>query len=171
MTKKVVENEQQQAVTGVEAIWDSWLNSFKSLQGVQNDIEKKSLEVFAYQRDLLEAARKSLYTAENESKKMAEEWNEKLEGIVKSAEKNQSELSSSWLSAVKEINEKALALSWNPSHSLFDLFSQTQDQLEATVKEAMKQQDKGRDEALKQIEGLTEQVKKTHKEILETVSV
>lgn len=129
------------------------------------------MEVLAYQRDLLEAARKSLYTAESESKKMAEEWNEKLEGTVKSAEKNQSELSSSWLSAVKEINEKALALSWNPSHSLLELFSETQDQLEATIKEAKQQQDKGRDEAIKQIEGLAEQVKKTHKGILETVSV
>ncbi len=171
MTKQVGENKEQQSVNGVEAIWDNWLNSFKSLQGIQNDIEKKSLEAFAYQKDLLEAARESLCNAENESKKLAQEWNEKLEGSVKLAEENQSELSANWLSTVKEVNEKALEITWNPSHSLLELFSQTQDQLEATVKEAMKQQDKGRDEALKQIETLTEQVKETHKGILETVSV
>ncbi|KXH81861.1 hypothetical protein [Sporosarcina sp. HYO08] len=171
MTKKVVESKQQTSINGVEVLWDSWLSSFKSLQGIQNDIEKKSLEAFQYQKDLLETARKSLFTAEAESKKLACEWNDKLENSVKAAEKVQSELSSSWLSAVKEINDKALALSWNPSHSLLDLLSQTQNQLEATVKEALKQQDKGRDEALKQIEDLTEQVKETHKGILETVSV
>lgn len=171
MTKQTGENKQQQAVNGVEVIWDSWLNSIKSLQGVQNDIEQKSLEAFAYQKQMLDAARNSLDTAEKESKKLAQEWNEKLEDSVKSAEKNQSEISSSLLTAVKEVNEKALALSWKPSHSLLELFSQTQDQLEETLKEALKQQDKGRDEALKQIETLTEQVKKTHKGILETVSV
>lgn len=171
MTKKVEEIKQQQPVNGVEVIWDSWLASIKTLQGVQNDIEQKSLEAFSYQRQMLDAARKSLDTAETESKKLADEWSAKLEGSVKAAEKNQSEISSNLLTAVKEINEKALALSWNPSHSLLDLFAQTQEQLEATVKEAMKQQDQGRDEAIKQIETLTEQVKKTHKGILETVSV
>lgn len=170
MTKKVAENKQQQAVNGVEAIWDSWLNSFKSVQGIQEDMEKKSLEVFARQKDFLEATRKSLSVAEKESKKLAEEWSEKFEGSVKSVEKSQSELSSNWLSAIKEINEKALALSWNSSHSLVELFSQTQDQLEVTVKEAMKQQDEGRDVALKQVEALTEQVKKAYKEIFGKVS-
>lgn len=171
MTKQVGENKGQQSVNGVEAMWDSWLNSFKSLQGIQNDIEKKSLDAFTYQKDLLEEARKSLSHAENESKKLAQGWNEKIEDSVTLAEKNQSELSSNWLSTVKEMNEKALEMTWNPSHSLLELFSQTQDQLEASVKEAMKQQDKNRDEVLKQIETLTEQVKKTHKGILETVSV
>lgn len=170
MTKKLVEDTQQQAVNGVDAIWDSWLNSFKSLQGIQSDIEQKSLEVFAYQRDLLEAARTSLSTAENESKKIADAWYEKIESNVKATERNQSDLSAKWLSAVKEINDKALALSWNPNHSLLDLFSQTQEQLETTVKEAIKQQDKGRDETLKRIEGLTVQVKEAHKGILETVT-
>lgn len=171
MTKQVGENKAQQSVNGVEAIWDNWLNSFKSLQGIQSEIEKKSLEAFAYQKDLLEAARKSLSNAEVESKKLTEEWNEKLEESVRAAEKNQSELSSNWLSAVKEINEKALEVTWTPSHSLLELFSQTQEQVEATVREAVKQQDKGREEALKQIETLTEQVKKAQQGILETVSV
>lgn len=167
MTKKVAEVKKQS--TGVDLIWESWLNNFKTLQTIQADVERKSLRVFDYQKELIDSTRQTLDNMETESKKLAQEWTERVEDSVKASEKIQSELTANWLSTIEELNSKVQSLSWSPSHAVLDLFTQTQAQLETTLKEAVQNQKEGRTEVLKQIEDLTIQLKQTHKGVLETV--
>ncbi|MCG7334577.1 hypothetical protein MHZ95_04685 [Sporosarcina sp. ACRSM] len=167
MTKKVAEVKQQ--ATGVDLIWDSWLNNFKTLQSIQAEVERKSFRVFDYQKELIDSTRKTLDNMETESNKLVKEWSDRLEDSVKASEKIQSELSANWLSTIEEINNKVQSLAWSPSHAVLDLFTQSQAQLETTVKEAVQQQKEGRTEVLKQIEDLTIQLKQSHKGVLETV--
>lgn len=174
MTKKLVESKQQsveskQQSNGVDLLWDSWLNNFKTLQGIQAEVEKKSFRIFDYQKELIDSTRKTLDNMESESNKIAKEWTERLQDNVKTSEKIQSELTANWLSTVEELNKKVQELTWNPSHAMLDLFTQSQVQLESTVKEAVQQQTQGRTEVLQQIEDLTIQLKQSHKGVLETV--
>ena len=73
---------------------------------------------------------------------------------------------SDWLNNLQDITDKVQLLSWNPSHAMLDLFIESQKQLEATMKKTVASQKKKRTEDFKKIEELTEQIKATHKEII-----
>jgi hypothetical protein len=168
MTKKVVESKQP--LSGVDLLWDGWLNNFKTLQGFQSELEEKSLQAVEYQKQFLDSTEKTLRRMEEESSKVTQVWSEQLQSSVQVASSNQDQLISDWKNKIDEINNNVQSLSWNPSHTLLELFTQSQVQLEETVKEALKQQRNGRSEILKTIENLTEQAKQTHKSILASVN-
>lgn len=152
----------QSAVNGAELIWDSWLNSFKSLQGFQNEIEEKSLQVFEQQKDLLNSTREALNNLEQKSKQLTDEF----KGHFAATE--QPEPIANWVNAVEEATEKAQTSIWKPGYAMMDLFSKSQKQFEEASKEAVKQQQKSRAEALEKIEEIAEQMKQQQKEILPT---
>ncbi|MEE1130617.1 MAG: PhaP protein, partial [Caryophanon sp.] len=58
----------------VDALWDNWLNGFKSLQQVQVEAEKKTLEALEVQQQLVEKTVQSLAAVEAQSKQFAEQW-------------------------------------------------------------------------------------------------
>lgn len=171
MTKKketIEASEAKQSFTEVDLLWDGWLNSFKTLQTYQNDLEAKSIQAFEKQKELINTTRETLVGMENETNKLTGEWKENLQKTVKTVNKEQAgPIVSNWMNQVEEFNDKVQALSWTPSKVMLDLFSQSQDQLESNVKLALEQQQTGRSEALKAIGELTEQMKETHKGILE----
>ena len=78
----------------------------------------------------------------------------------------QSEQVSELLNNVQDITDSVQLLSWNPSHTMLDLFIDSQNQLEATMKKSLVSQKKKRTENFKKIEELTEQIKATQKGIL-----
>jgi putative cell wall-binding protein len=168
MTKKRTEN--QQSLNVADSLLDGWLNSFKTLQGFQTEIDEKSLKAIDNQKEILNSTRGILSKIEEEANKKTEELKESLQNTIKTMEKDQvGSTVSTWMSQIEEVNNSILALSWTPSKIMLDLFSQSQDHLESNVKEALEQQQQARSEALKTIEKLTEQIKKTHKELLPSI--
>lgn len=162
--------ESQKTVSEVDLIWDSWLNSFKTIQNLQQDISEKSLQVFDNQKELLSSTRATLNQLEAEASKISEEWKSSLQKTVKESDKEKYlPIASTWLNQLDEINSTVQALSWTPSKVMLDLFSQSQTQLESNVKNALNQQQKGNEELLKSVEKLTEQLKDTHKKLLAAI--
>lgn len=158
--------QEKQFVNQVDMIWDGWLNNLKTVQNFQEDMQQKALQAFSYQKELLDFSVKTLNTMEEESKKVTKDWNEKVQSNVEQSRINQGEQVSEWLNNIQDVTERVQLLSWNPSHAILDLFIESQNQLEATIKKALDSQQKERTESFKKIEELTEQMKATHKGIL-----
>lgn len=162
----------EQLGNGVDLLWDGWLNGFKTLQSLQDDVQKKSLQAFTYQKELLDSTVATLTAMEEETKKATQEWQDKVQTSVKGISGNtQLDQVSTWLNNVQEINDKAQALSWKPSYAVLDLFVQSQNHLESTVKTAIEQQKIEREETLNKIEELTVLLKGAHKDLLASAGV
>lgn len=156
-----------QVAKGVDLVWDSWVNSLKTLEMVQEDFEKKTLQAFNVQKEFIESSMNAINTIEEEVKKASKEWQEKLEGSLSELNKNgQFDEISKWLESVQEITDKAQNLAWKPNNALIDLFTNAQKQVEATLQEAIELQKQERIETLIKIEEIAEQLKETHKKLL-----
>ncbi|WP_413056123.1 hypothetical protein [Sporosarcina sp. 179-K 3D1 HS] len=162
--------EVKQPANEVDLIWESWLNGFKTIQNLQQDISDKSFKVFENQKELLNSTRTTLTQLEAEASKISEEWKSSLQKTIKESDKERYlPLASTWLNQLDEINSTVQSLSWTPSKVMLDLFSQSQSQLESNVKNVLDQQQKGNAELLKSVEKLTDQLKETHKRLLAAI--
>lgn len=150
----------------VDMIWDAWLNNFKAVQSFQDSVQQKALQSFSYQKELLDFSVKTLNTMEEESKKVSKDWNEKVQNSVQQISKKEDEQVSKWLNNLYDITESVQLLSWKPSRVILDVFIESQNQLEATMKKTLATQKKERTDYYKKIEDLIGQVKTTQKEIL-----
>lgn len=168
MTKKRTEN--QQTLDAVDSIWDGWLNSFKTLQGFQTEIDEKSLQAIDNHKEMLNSTRGILSKIEEEANKKTEELKTSLQNTMNTIGKEQvGSAVSIWMNQIEDINNSVQALSWAPNKAMLDLFSQSQDQFQTSVKEALDQQQQARSEVLKTIEKLTEQMKQTQKGLLPSI--
>jgi hypothetical protein len=161
MTKK--NKESQQSLNGVDFFWDGWLNSIKTVQGIQEDLEEKSLQAFGYQKELLDSTRESLSNLEKGSKQLTQDWKERF------AEQDQFQPIFNWMKTIEEVTNKTQNSPWNPGYALMDFISKSQEQFEETGKYTVKQQQKARTDVLKTIETVSEQMKQKQKELLVTV--
>ena len=119
---------------------------------------------------MLNSTRGTLSKLEEEANKITAEVKESLQNTLKTIEINQvGSPVSTWINQIEEINNSVQALSWNPSKIILDFVSKSQDQLESNVKEALKQQQQVRSEALKTVEKLTEQIKESQKGLLPSI--
>jgi seryl-tRNA synthetase len=170
MNTNITTMTNQQSMNAVDSIWDGWLNSFRTLQGLQNEMAEKSLQAVENQKEFMNTTRGALKKMEEEESKIKEEWKTSLQSTMNTVDNNQGNpLVSTWMNQIEEINNSVQALSWTPSKIMLDLFTQSQNQFESNIKEALDQQQKGRSEVLKTVEQLTEKMKQTHKELLPTV--
>lgn len=158
--------QEKQVVNQVDTIWDGWLNSLKTVQSFQEDLQQKALQAFSYQKELLDLSVKTLNMVEEESGKVSKDWNEKAQSNVKKSSINQSQQVSDWLNTIQNVTETVQLLSWKPSYAMLDLFKESQNQLEATMKKTLANQRKERTENFKKLEELTEQIKTMQKGML-----
>ena len=157
--------QEKQFVNQVDLIWDGWLNNLKIAQNFQEDLQQKALQAVSYQKELLDFSVKTLNKMEEESKTASKDWNDKVQNNVKQISKEDQQISK-WLNNIQDVTESVQLLSWKPSRVMLDLFIESQNQLEATMKKTLASQKKERTENFKKIEELTEQMKETYKGIL-----
>ena len=150
----------------LDVIWDIWLNNFKTVQNFQDSVQQKTLQAFSYQKELLDFSVKTFETMEEEFKSVSNDWNEKIQNNVKQININEDEQISKWLNTIQDVTESVQSLSWKPSRAMLDLFVESQNQLEATMKKTLATQKKERTESFKKVEELVEQVKTTQKNFL-----
>jgi len=164
------EETKKQMPNAVDLILDGWVNSFKALHTFQTELAEKSLQTFATQKDVLTSTREALSKIEEEKNSISGEWKANLQNTIKTINNDQvSQLLSSWLSQVEEINHSVQAISASSSQVLLDLFTQSQVQLETNVKATLDQQQKNSSDVLNKIELLTEHIKETNRILLPTV--
>lgn len=151
----------EKVVKSVDFIWDGLLNNLKTWQQFQTEIGEKTLQSFTYQKDFIESSITTINTLEEESKKATKEILENVQNSVKEVFTNeQFEQFSKWLTSVQEITDKSKELVSIPSHSILDIFIQTNNHLESTVKTELEEQKQQRLEVIDKIEELAEQLKK-----------
>ncbi|WP_342599163.1 hypothetical protein MHB48_17510 [Psychrobacillus sp. FSL H8-0483] len=165
------EETKKQMPNAVDLILDGWVNSFKALHTFQTELAEKSLQTFATtQKDVLTSTREALSKIEEEKNSISGELNANLQNTIQTINNDQvSQLLSSWMSQVEEINHSVQAISASSSQVLLDLFTQTQVQLETNVKATLDQQQKNSSDVLNKIELLTEHIKETNRILLPTV--
>ena len=153
--KKVVQTESEQSASGADFIWDGWINSFKAFQGFQNEIEERSLEVLANQKELLVSTKETLKSIEKASKEQTNELRNQI------TNQNCPEPIATWVRSIEEINDKSQTFSWNSDYAVLDFFIKFQGQFEEKSKELVEVQRKIRNEGYEKIEDATEQVKQS----------
>ena len=167
----IKEQMKEQVANGVDLIWDGWLNSFKAIQNFQDDVQKKTLQAFTAQKELLDSSVSTFKTIEEETKKASIEWQEKIQNSFKEINNSPLGNETAWLTNIQEINEKVQTLSWKPNSTMLELMLQSQNQWESTVKSALEQQKQERVQVLGKIEEVTEELKEAHKGLLVTAGV
>ncbi|OCS85547.1 hypothetical protein [Caryophanon latum] len=151
----------------VDALWDNWLNGFKSLQQVQVEAEKKTLEALEVQQQLVEKTVQSLAAVEAQSKQFAEQWQQTVKAST--AQLPAQPQFAQWLETVQQITEQTQQFAWKPNSIFADTLTQTQTQWNDTVKSALEQQQEKREEVLTKIEELTVQLKDSQKRLLDSI--
>lgn len=159
----------EKALNVIDVFWDSWFNSFKTFNSLQNGAEEKSLQAFESQKEWIQATRDQLTQLEEESKKLTSEWKSNLQEVLSKAQidfgtQNLTE----WTDKFEEIGHKAEALAFSPSKATIDLLSKSHAQLESALKKAIDQQQKNRAEVLNAIGGYVDQLKQTQNGVLKT---
>ncbi|WP_102692237.1 hypothetical protein [Rummeliibacillus pycnus] len=154
----------EQVEKSVDIIWDGLLNSLKTWQQIQTEVGDKTLQAFNYQKDFIESTITTINTIEEESKKASKEIVENVQSSVKEVISNdQFEQFSKWIKNVQEITDKSQELVNIPNHSILDIVVQTNNHLEATVKNALQEQKQQRLEVITKIEELTKKLKEAQK--------
>ena len=138
--------QEKRLVNQVDIIWNVWLNNFKTAQNFQDDLQQKALQAFSYQKEFLDLSVKTLNTMEEESKKVSKDWNEKVQNNVKQNSNNEDQQVSKWLNNIQDVTESFQSISWKSSRAMLDLYSESQNQLEATLKKTLVSQQKERTE-------------------------
>ena len=153
----------------VDMLWDSWLTNFKTLQQVQAEAEKKTLEAFNVQQQLVEKSVAAFSAVEEQSKQFTEQLQQTVKAST--AQLPQQEPLVKWFEAVEQITTQAQQFTWKPNELLVSTLTETQKQWEETVKTAFSQQQEKRTEVLTKIEELAEQLKESQKQLLSQVGL
>lgn len=159
----------EKALNVIDVFWDSWFNSFKTFNSLQDGAEQKSLQAFESQKEWIQATRDQLTQLEEESKKLTSEWKSNLQEVLNKSQfdfgaQNLTE----WTDKFEEIGLKAESLAFSPSKATIDLLSKSHAQLELALKKAVEQQQKNRAEVLNAIGGYVDQLKQTQNGVLKT---
>ena len=160
MTKKKTEVKKvEQVASGVDLIWDGWLNSFKAFKGLQIEIEEKSLPVFENQKKLLASTKESFSSLEKVSKQQMDKWKSQI------TKQESPEPITHWEKSIEEISDKVQTFSWNSNYAMLDFFSDLQEGLEGKGKEVVEKQKEVRNEGYEKIEVVAEQVKQAFEQV------
>ena len=157
----------EQLAKSIDFIWDGWLNSFKVAQQVQGELESKIEQAFTYQKAVVDSTVSVMRSFEQQSNKMASDWKEQTQQTLNGLNTNgQLDQMNTWLSNVQEITDKVQEIAWKPNQLVVDLFAQSQEQFETSIKNVLDFQKQEREETLNKVAELTEQLKQAHKALL-----
>jgi hypothetical protein len=157
-------------VNVVDVVWDSWINSFKTFNSLQNEVEEKSIEVFESQKQWIQSTGEQLERWEESTKKLTTNWLENFQNIMNRtqldfANQNIIDLTEK----LEEYGIKTDVINFSPSKAYTELATKTHAQLEEALKIAITQQQKGRLEVLKALETYIEQLKETQNGVFTTL--
>lgn len=163
-------NNEEKVTNVIDVFWDGFLNSIKTFQSFQNEVEVKSIEAFESQLEMFETAFEQLINIEDESKKINVEWKANLQEVLNNAltgygVQNLKE----WTDKLDEIEVEALAFS--PSKKTFEALSESNEQLESTLLEAIGQREKNRAVVFDVISEYVDQLKQTQNNVLKTLNL
>lgn len=153
-------SKKQTETTGIDLLWNGWLDGVKKVNELQNEFEVESFKVLNTLEDLLNTTNEVLKKAEKESSVFSKEMNELTKG-------NES-LHAYWLNQVEAVNNHMHHLLWNSQKRLSDFVLRSQKQISSNTESVLKERQKIRSEIVKTIEELVEKIQETQKAFVPT---
>jgi hypothetical protein len=151
----------------VDLIWDNWLNSVKTINTVQEDIEKRTIEALNAQKTTFDTALNTFKAAEVKTNEALQQWqNQLLTSFESVATPAQTEQLSNWFTTLKQVTQQTQELTAKPTKIASDYIEKAQTEWDKTLAASVKAQKAERDKALKNIEQLTAKLKEDQKSLL-----
>lgn len=151
----------------VDLIWDNWLNSVKTINTVQEDIEKRTIEALNAQKTTFDTALNTFKAAEVKTNEALQQWqNQLLTSFESVATPAQTEQLSTWFTTLKQVTQQTQELTAKPTKIASEYIEKAQTEWDKTVAASVKAQKAERDKALKNIEQLTAKLKEDQKSLL-----
>ncbi|WP_010300407.1 hypothetical protein [Kurthia senegalensis] len=151
----------------VDLIWDNWLNSVKTINTVQEDIEKRTIEALNAQKTTFNTALNTFKAAEVKTNEALQQWqNQLLTSFESVATPAQTEQLSTWFTTLKQVTQQTQELTAKPTKIASEYIEKAQTEWDKTVAASVKAQKAERDKALKNIEQLTAKLKEDQKSLL-----
>lgn len=168
-TESASQPVQSNTLNIVDTIWDGWLNGFKTINAYQYEIESLTIQALENQKEIISKNLENLGKLENEIKKFVEDIKAGINNNVKSFGGEQAlKTFEQWNKQVEEVSSRLEQLSFTPGKASINVFNKSQDQIEATIKNLIEQQQKTREEVSVLIDNLVDQLKSTQKGLVET---
>lgn len=153
----------------VDTIWDGWLNGFKTINAYQYEMESITIQAIENQKEIVNKNLENIEKLESEIKKFVEDIKLGFNNNVKSFGGEQAlKTFEQWNKQVEEVSCRLEQLSFTPGKASINVFNKSQDQIEASIKNLIEQQQKTREEVSGLIDNLVDQVKSTQKGLVET---
>ena len=151
----------------VDLIWDNWLNSVKTINTVQEDIEKRTIEALNAQKTTFDTALNTFKAAEEKTNEAWQQWQTQwLTSFESVATPAQTEQLSSWIATFKQVTQQTQELTAKPTKFASDYMEKAQKEWDQALAASVKAQKAERDQALKNIEQLTAKLKEDQKSLL-----
>ncbi|BAU29262.1 polyhydroxyalkanoic acid inclusion protein PhaP [Aneurinibacillus soli] len=160
----------QQNPNIVDAVWDGWMNSVKTIYAYQREIENITLQTLDRQKELWTKTAENIEKTEQELKKFLEEAKFTYQSNVKNVGGEQAgQIVQDWLGRLDEISSRIQQLTWTPGKASINVINKSQEQLELSVKSLIEQQQRTREEVQNLVDNFLGQVKSTQKGLINSL--
>ncbi|MDQ0205779.1 hypothetical protein [Alkalicoccobacillus murimartini] len=165
-TKKAQEN--QAASTFIDSAWDTWSNTFNLFYSSQKEADQFVLKALEQQQESWEHFNNHLDTINDEHKKLRNEVRKTLlDNVEKTAGTETKKTVDQWNDRFEEVISRFQQLSVTPYREGYNLLHRSQEQFQDTMKKALDQQQKSREELTPLVDSFTKQVKESQNGFLE----
>jgi polyhydroxyalkanoic acid inclusion protein PhaP len=167
-TTAKTESKNNEALHLVDAMWDSWKNGLSTVYASQTELENQTLQLLERQQGAWTKASGNIDKMEEEMKKTITELRENVnQNIQNVSGKEAGKSFEEFNNRVDEVVGRMQPLLSTPNKANLTVLNQFQDQLHATLKQVIEQQQKTREETKTGLEGFFSQAKSIQKELIE----
>jgi polyhydroxyalkanoic acid inclusion protein PhaP len=162
------ESKNNEALHLVDALWDSWKSGLSMVYASQTELENQTLQLLERQQEAWAKTNGNLDKMEEEMKKSIAELRENVnQNIQNVSGKEAGKSFEEFNGRVDEIAGRMQQLLLTPNKANLTVLNQFQDQLHATLKQVIEQQQKTREETKTVLDDFFTQAKSAQKELIE----
>jgi polyhydroxyalkanoic acid inclusion protein PhaP len=160
-------NQDQASI--VDSVWDGWMNGVKMMYAYQREMENLTLQTLERQKEIWKKTTENMEKMEEEIKKFLEDVKLNYQNNIKNIGGEQmGKTFEEWTYRLDEIAGRIQQLTWTPGKASLNIVNKSQEQLEASLKNLIEQQQRTRDEVQTLMDNFLQQVKTTQKGLLDS---
>jgi hypothetical protein len=145
-------NKKQETVPAGDSLFNSWANSLDRVNFAQKELEEHFLQALEKQKKTLEEITDDVTRIQDEQKKYFNELREAAKlNLQKTLGSTAGKAYEQWNVQFDEVSNRVAQLIETPFKESLNLFSQSQEQFQQTLKNGIDQQQKFRDDITDQI--------------------
>ncbi|MMZ54708.1 Polyhydroxyalkanoic acid inclusion protein [compost metagenome] len=163
------QSQENTASSVIDAVWDGWMNGVKMMCAYQREMENLTLQTLERQKEIWTKTTENMDKMEEEMKKFLEDIKVNYQNNVKNIGGEQiSKTFEEWTQRLDEIAGRIQQLTWTPGKANLNVVNKSQEQLEASLKNVIAQQQRTREEVQSLMDDFLQQVKATQKGVVDS---